>query len=67
MITPKCFNPVAFLPPVPSQEFLSSVCIVSFSLSVYFYVAGVCGDNYFAVPVYNVVFGPTATAACPVM
>ena len=53
------FNSAAFYAPVPSQEFLASVCIVSFSLSVYFYVAGVYKGNYFAVPVYNVL-GPAA-------
>ena len=43
----KCFNPTAFCVPVPSQEFLTSVCIVSSSFSVYVNVAGVYGDYFF--------------------
>ena len=53
VITPKYLNLAASFAPVPNQEFLASICIISFSLSVYFYVAGVYRDNYFAV--YDVV------------
>ena len=60
----KKYNPATLFAPVPSQEFMASVCIVSFSLSVYFYVAGVYGDNNFAVPVYNVVFGANCGLSC---
>ena len=45
--------------------FLASECIVSLSLSVYFYFAEVYWGNYFSVPVYNVVLGPAA--ACSVV
>ena len=50
--SPKYFKPVTFyFASVYDQEFLDFVCIVSFSLSVYFYVAGVYRGSYFAVPV----------------
>ena len=48
-----------FFAPVPSQEFLASACLVSFSLSAYLCVAGVYRSNYFAC------FG--ANSACPVV
>ena len=63
MITPKYFNPAAYFAPVPSQEFLASVCLVSFSPLVYFYVTWVYRGYSFAVPVYNDVFGPTAACS----
>ena len=59
---PKYFNSTECFATVPSQELLASVCLVSFSFSVYF--AGVFGGNYFAVLVFNVL-GPAA--ACPVV
>ena len=65
MITPKFFNSAVFFVSPPRQEFLASVCLISFSLSVFFHVAGVYKGFYFAVPVYNVVLGPAA--ACPVV
>ena len=48
------FNLAAFFAPAPSEEFLTSVRLVSFSLSVYIYVAGFYKGNYFAV--FDVVF-----------
>ena len=38
MITPKYSNPTVFFAPVRSQEFLASVCRVSFSPLVYFFM-----------------------------
>ena len=56
-ITPKYFIRTHFM---HLSQCLASVCIVSFSLSV-FYVAGVYlerSGNYFAVPVLNVLWVP---------
>ena len=53
MITPICFYTASIFAPVPGQESLASVCIVSVSLAVNFYVDGV----YVDVPLYNAVFG----------
>ena len=58
-LTPPHFSPV------PNQEFLTSVCLVSLSLLVHFYVTWVHTGNSFAVPLYNDVLGPAA--ACPVV
>ena len=65
LIPPKYFNLAAIFAPVPSQEFLAFVCLVSFSALVYFYVTWVYRSNSFAVPVYNGVLG--LVAACPVV
>ena len=63
MITPKYFNPATFFLPIPSKEFLATVCLVSFSFLFTF--TGVYRDNSFTVPVYHVVLGPAT--ACPVV
>ena len=53
VIVPKYSNPAKYFAPVSSQEYHASDCLdVSFSSSVYFYVAGIYWGNYFAVPQY---------------
>lgn len=52
MIIPKYLIPRA----CPCKELLASIRIVLLSLSVYFYVARVYRDNYFAAHVYIMLF-----------
>ena len=51
--------------PVPSQKFLTSVCFVSSSPLIYFYVTSVLRGKSFAAPVYKDVLGPAV--ACHVV
>ena len=56
-------NHATFFTPAPSQEFLASECLVSFSPSVYFYVTWIYRGN--SLCVYN--DGLRTAPACPVV
>ena len=61
VIMPKYSNPTTFFAQVLSLEFLASVWIVWFSISVFFHFAWVYKGNYLVVPMYNVVFGTSCS------